>query len=70
MINEAQKTFFKNRRKKRFNCIEDRIKQFEEDYIEYVNASIVHAEVQEVYKPIVFEDELEWIKEYIKSNFK
>lgn len=41
------------------------LKQFDKDFREYINASILYSEVQDVYRPLDFEDEVKWLKEYI-----
>lgn len=37
---------------------------------EYINASIAFAEVQEPYRPLSMEDEIQWCKSWIAENCK
>lgn len=47
---------------------EQLIEKFESEYRNMVNASIAYAEIQEPYKALDFEDELEWIKNWLRKN--
>ncbi len=42
--------------------------KFEKDFREYLTASIQFAEVQEPYKALSSEDEITWIKNWLKNN--
>ena len=44
------------------------ITKFEKDFREYLTASIQFAEVQQPYKALSAEDEIEWIKNWLKEN--
>ena len=44
------------------------IEKFEKDFREYLEASIQFAEVQEPYRALSSEDEIEWIKNWLKNN--
>lgn len=44
--------------------MEKEIIEFEKAFREYLNASIIRAEIQEPYEPLSSEDEIRWLKEY------
>ena len=44
--------------------------KFEKDFVEYINESIKIAESQKPYKPLDFEDEVAWLRDYIKKILK
>jgi len=50
--------------------MEHELEKFGDAYIEFVEASIAYIEVQEEPCAVSFESELEWIKNYIRENFK
>lgn len=46
------------------------LKKFDNDFREYLEASIAFAEIQDPYRPLSSEDEIKWLKEWIKNNCK
>jgi len=44
------------------------ITKFENDYRNYTNASIAFSEVQEDYKPMSWEDDCQWILDWLDKN--
>ena len=47
--------------------IKQKAKEFDKKFREYVNAGITYAELQEVYKPLDFEDEVKWIQDFMEQ---
>lgn len=45
--------------------IPNTVDKFEQEFREYLNASIIRAEVQEIYEPLSSEDEIKWLKEKV-----
>jgi len=50
--------------------IEQKMKEFDDKFREYISAGITYAEIQEAYKPLDFEDEVKWIQNFIKQALK
>lgn len=50
------------------NCVKTMLKEFDEDFREYLHASIAYAELQEPYRALDIEDEIKWIKNWLKEN--
>ena len=50
--------------------IDKTISQFEQDFRDYLEASIAYAEVQEPYQALSSEDEITWLKNYITKTLQ
>lgn len=44
---------------------EEMVEEFEEDFRDYLNASIAYAEIQEPYQALSSEDEIKWLKKRV-----
>ena len=49
--------------------MEEKLERFDKEFRDYINAGILYAEMQTNYQALDFEDEVKWIKDWIKNNF-